>query len=125
MPLAYWTIEDSTGCLINFDLLRASWVGNAEEGIYYLVYADFNNSCWRYLAATGDEDQHDGLKEVLALTHYEFKTFEDAAHAARKRCKLWCDTHGVEITDVPIGDDKQGNSRDATKRHATETRKLN
>lgn len=117
MPLVCWRIEDCTGCLINFDLLRASWVGNADEGIYYVVYVDLNSGCWRYLAAAGDETRHDGLKEVLALTNYQFATSEDAVHAARKRCKLWCTTHGVEITDVPhdYNVDRQGPSREKTK----------
>ena len=113
MPIACWRIEDCTGFLINFDLLRASWVGNADEGIYYMVYADIERSCWRYLAAAGDEDDtHRGPKEILALTHYEFKTFEDAVKAARKRCELWCATHGIEVTDVDHGGDRQGPSRD-------------
>ena len=37
---------------------------------------------------------------------------EDAVKAARKRCELWCATHGIEVTDVDHGGDRQGPSRD-------------
>ena len=121
MPLTNWYIEDCTGYPVNFDLVRASWVGNADEGIYYMVYADSDHRCWRYLAAAGYEDSHDGLKEVSALTNYEFKTFEDAVKAARKRCESWCAMRGIEVTAVYPGHwgDRQGPSRDKVHQVAT------
>ncbi len=97
MPLGNWKVEDVRGNYIQFDLHKASWVGNTDDGIYYLVYEDLKDNCWRYLAAAGDDSRDDGIESVIALTGWQFASRDKAAEAARKRCEFWCSGKGIKV----------------------------